>query len=85
MDSLEASRLMAGMIPRLDRSFTDGQQKTWETFKLLMGEGYSPAEIYDLHRLKRDLQVALEHPVPVDGDRETKKILTKLEILVKKA
>lgn len=84
MDSMEASRLMAGMIPRLDRSFTDGQQKTWETFKLLMGEGYSPAEIYDLHRLKRDLQVALDHPVPADGARETEKILTKLEILVKK-
>jgi len=85
MDSLEASRLMAGMIPRLDRSFTDGQQKTWETFKLLMGEGYSPAEIYDLHRLKRDLQVALEHPGSPDGVRETENILTNLEILVKKA
>ena len=85
MDSLEASRLMAGMIPRLDRSFTDGQQKTWETFKLLMGEDYSPAEIYDLHRLKRDLQVALEHPASAEGDRKTEKILTKLEILVKKA
>jgi radical SAM superfamily enzyme YgiQ (UPF0313 family) len=60
MDSATASRLMTKMIGLLDHAFTDGQQKTWETFKLLLGEGYSPEEIYKLHRLKRDLQVAIE-------------------------
>ncbi|NNG06333.1 MAG: radical SAM protein, partial [Desulfobacteraceae bacterium] len=60
MDSAMASHLMAKMIGLLDHAFTDGQQKTWETFKLLLGEGYSPEEIFELHRLKRDLQVAME-------------------------
>jgi radical SAM superfamily enzyme YgiQ (UPF0313 family) len=82
MDSLEASRLMAGMIPRLEQSFTDGQQKTWEAFKLLRGEGYTPEEIHDLHRLKRDLQVTLDDPA---AGSETEKILSELEKRVKKA
>lgn len=64
MDSAVASRLMAKMIGLLDHAFTDGQQKTWETFKLLLGEGYSPEEIYELHLLKRDLQVALDGSGP---------------------
>ncbi len=85
MDSLEASRLMAGMIPRLTGSFTDGQQKTWESFKLLRGEGYSPDEIHALHRLKRDLQIAQDHPVAAEREQATEKTLAKLEKLVKKA
>ncbi len=64
MDSATASRLMTRMIGLVDHAFTDGQQKTWETFKLLLGEGYSPEEIYELHRLKRDLQVALDGSGP---------------------
>ena len=84
MDSVEASRLMAGMVPRLDRAFTDGQQKTWEAFKLLTGEGYSPAEVYDLHRLKRDLQVTLDSAPTENRDRERDKILRNLESLIKK-
>ncbi|MBN1101781.1 MAG: radical SAM protein [Deltaproteobacteria bacterium] len=60
MDAVKASRLMAGMIRLLPRAYTDGQQKTWETFKLLFGEGYEPEEILDLHRLKRELQLAVE-------------------------
>jgi anaerobic magnesium-protoporphyrin IX monomethyl ester cyclase len=64
MDSAMASHLMAKMIGLLDHAFTDGQQKTWETFKLLLGEGYSPEEIFQLHRLKRDLQVAIERTTP---------------------
>ena len=60
MDAVQASRLMANMIPALPDAFTDGLQKTWETFKLLRGEGFGPQEIYRLHRLKRDLQTTLE-------------------------
>jgi p-methyltransferase len=56
MDSAMASRLMTKMIGLLDHAFTDGQQKTWETFKLLLG--------FELHRLKRDLQVAMEGSEP---------------------
>lgn len=83
MDSVEASRLMAGMTGLLDRAFTDGEQKTWETFKLLRGEGYSSEEIYELHRLKRDLQVAIEdHPVREETPL-VDEILNKLEARVK--
>lgn len=64
MDAATASRLMAEMIGLLDHAFTDGQQKTWETFKLLLGEGHSPEEIFELHRLKRNLQIALESSTP---------------------
>jgi radical SAM superfamily enzyme YgiQ (UPF0313 family) len=67
MDAVEASRLMARMIPLIDRAFTDGQQKTWETFKLLRGEGYTAAAVFELHRLKRDLQLALDSGEPVEG------------------
>ncbi|MBN1105643.1 MAG: radical SAM protein [Deltaproteobacteria bacterium] len=72
MDAVEASRLMAGMIRRVERAYTDGQQKTWETFKLLRGEGYSGEEILELHRLKRDLQTALSPSEK--GEEETPEI-----------
>jgi radical SAM superfamily enzyme YgiQ (UPF0313 family) len=55
MGAAEASEIMSGMITLLENSFTDGQQKTWETFKLLLGEGYSPQGILELHRQKRAL------------------------------
>lgn len=77
MDAAEASRLMAGMIRLLPHAFTDGQQKTWETFKLLLGEGYSPDEIYGLHRLKRDLQIAIEDFG--ENSLEVKAVLDQLE------
>lgn len=60
MDSVEASHLMSQMISLVPKGFTDGQQNTWETYKILRGEGYSREEIYDLHRLKRELQLALQ-------------------------
>ena len=60
MDSVTASELMSQMIEFLPHAFTDGQQKTWETFKLLRGEGYSIKEIHALHHLKRKLQLILD-------------------------
>ena len=33
------------MIRALPDACTDGLQKTWETFKLLRGEGYDPQEV----------------------------------------
>ena len=67
MDAEGASSLMSRMIPLIDHAFTDGQQKTWETFKLLRGEGYSAEAIHELHRLKRALQLALDRGEPVEG------------------
>ena len=79
MDAVAASQLMAKMILLLEHAFTDGQQKTWETFKLLLGEGYSPEEIYELHRLKRDLQVALEGSSDHTASPAVEEILQKME------
>jgi len=96
MDSATASRLMAEMIGLLDHAFTDGQQKTWETFKLLLGEGYSPEEIFELHRLKRDLQVEIEKSTPTPTlprqgggssgamGQEIEDILTRMESKIRK-
>jgi len=64
MDSVEASQLMTQMLKRIDHGFTDGQTSIWETFKLLRAEGYGPVEIFDLFRLKRELQLALEQSLP---------------------
>ncbi|MBW1799466.1 MAG: radical SAM protein, partial [Deltaproteobacteria bacterium] len=83
MDAVEASELMTGMIRQCEHAFTDGQQKTWETFKLLKGEGYPAGEILELHRLKRALQLALEnssagsHPSP-----EVDSILDRMEGII---
>ena len=40
---------------------TDGQQNTWETYKILRGEGYSQSDIAKLHRLKRELQLDIQN------------------------
>jgi p-methyltransferase len=83
MDSLEASRLMAEMITLIENAYTDGQQKTWETFKLLRGEGYSPDEILRLHRLKRHLQIAISRNKVESPDREVDGILDRMEEIIR--
>lgn len=85
MDSVEASRLMSHMLERIDRSFTDGQAYVEEIYKLLRGEGYSPAEISELFSLKRRLQLAIKNSQS-DKERPSQKveqILTNLEALVR--
>lgn len=84
MDSVEASANMAQMISLIPESFTDGQQNTWETYKVLRGEGYSREEILSLHRLKRDLYMAVTEKGPEkDYPSTQKEILGKLESIVK--
>jgi len=83
MDSVEASRLMTEMIGLIDQGFTDGQQKTWETFKLLRGEGYSTEDILRLHRLKRDLQVVQDGKTGEALDREVSAILDGMEAVMR--
>lgn len=58
MDAVEASQLMSEMVTMIETGFTDGQQNPWETYKILRGEGYSREEIFRLHQLKRELQLA---------------------------
>jgi hypothetical protein len=87
MDAIEASGLMAKMVGLLDRAYTDGQQMTWETFQLLLGEGYSPEEIFELHNLKRDLQLALKasNSTSVSRTKEgvVEEILKKIENILR--
>lgn len=59
MDSAEASGLMVEMVDRVENGFHEPQVSVWETFRLLRGEDYTPAEIYELLKLKRELQLCL--------------------------
>ena len=84
MDSVEASRLMSHMLERIDRSFTDGQAYVEEIYKLLRGEGYPPAEILELFRLKRELQLSIKE-ASADGPstQEIERILSNLQVVVR--
>jgi radical SAM superfamily enzyme YgiQ (UPF0313 family) len=73
MDSVEAARLMSCMVSLIESGFTDGQQNTWETYKILRGEGYSQSDIAKLHRLKRELQLGIQNSgddgtLPIRGE-----------------
>jgi len=83
MDSVEASRLMARMPERIDRSFTDGLAYVEEIYKLLRGEGYSPAEIKELFRLKRALQLSIKGDRSDEANPESEAILSMLETRVR--
>ena len=82
MDSVEASELMAQMVFRIPHSYTDGQSYVEEIYKLLRGEGYSPEEILELFRLKRQLQVTMEAGDHVNSEG-IGGILKRLQSLVK--
>lgn len=84
MDSVEASRLMFHMLERIDKSFTDGQAYVEEIYKLLRGEGYSPAEILELFRLKRGLQLSIKNSRANEpSSQEVHHILASLEALIR--
>jgi anaerobic magnesium-protoporphyrin IX monomethyl ester cyclase len=84
MDSVEASRLMSHMLKRIDRSFTDGQAYVEEIYKLLRGEGYSPKEIKELFRLKRDLRLAIKRgSANRQSSNEIERILSDLQVVVR--
>ncbi|MFC1821964.1 B12-binding domain-containing radical SAM protein [Thermodesulfobacteriota bacterium] len=80
MDAVRASELMLQMIGRIPRSYTNGLMLNWETLILLRGEGYHPDEIFDLFRLKRELQLTLDrHANDSDAQVEVDRILGELE------
>jgi len=84
MDSVEASLLMSHMLERIDKSFTDGQAYVEEIYKLLRGEGYSPAEILELFKLKRELQLSIkEASVNGQSSNEIERILSDLQVVVR--
>lgn len=83
MDSLEASNLMSQMPRLIPRSYTDGQNYVEEIYKFLRGEGYSPDEILELFKLKRELQMEIEASAdPESGPTTVNQILERLESLV---
>ncbi|MBW1768535.1 MAG: radical SAM protein [Deltaproteobacteria bacterium] len=55
MNAVEASILMSQMIKRIPTSYTDGQTSIEEINKLLLGKGYSHAQIRELFAHKREL------------------------------
>jgi len=83
MDAVEASHLMSQMIHQIHQGFTDGQTYIEEIYKLLRGEGYSPQQILDLFRLKRELQLTIRE---LDSARpytqETEEIFKQLEAII---
>ncbi|MFH1491689.1 MAG: radical SAM protein, partial [Pseudomonadota bacterium] len=83
MDSVEAARLMSRMPALIATGFTDGQQNTWETYKILRGEAYSRREIAELQRLKRELQLDIQNSGD-DGNFSTrgKAILNEIEAVM---
>ena len=84
MNSIDASYLISQMVPMVENSFTDGQQNSWETYKLLRGEGYSRDEIFQLHKLKREMQLAVQESRPeAKYFPGAENLLDKLEALIK--
>lgn len=79
MDSIQASELMSRMPGLIDKGFTDGQQNTWETYKLLRGEGYSRDKIHALFRLKRELYLALKRSGETGKSSRIEEILNQFE------
>jgi anaerobic magnesium-protoporphyrin IX monomethyl ester cyclase len=72
MDSAQASALMVEMVDRVESGFHEPQVSVWETFRLLRGEDYTPEEIYELLKLKRDLRICLagrkeDEPLPPEA------------------
>jgi len=72
------------MLERIDSSLTDGQAYVEEIYKLLRGEGYSPKEIKELFRLKRELQLSIKNSRANEpSSREIEGILSDLQVVVK--
>ncbi len=84
MDSVNASYLISQMVPMIENSFTDGQQNAWETYKLLRGEGYSRDDIFQLHKLKREIHLAVQGLKPgLKNLTGVESLLDKLGTLIK--
>ena len=83
MDATEASRLMGRMNEMIDGGFSNGLMGNWETFKLLLVEGHHTDEIFQLFRLKRDLQLALKKSSASDSfSPDVERILRQFEEMV---
>ena len=86
IDAAEASAFYAHILANVTEAVTDGLSSTWETYKLLRGDGYPRKTIYELFSLNNQLnRLRLKRG---DGwnphSREANGILKSLEALIDK-
>jgi anaerobic magnesium-protoporphyrin IX monomethyl ester cyclase len=83
MDAVEASHLMAQMLIRIPKGFADGLANIEEVYRLLRGKDYSPEKIWEIFRLKRELQLSgKELPLAKPFSPEVIRLLEDLKALI---
>jgi p-methyltransferase len=84
MDAAEASARYAHILSNVTGAVTDGLTSTWETYKLLRGEGYPRKTIYELFSLNNELnRLRLRRGHDWDPhSREADDILKRFEALI---
>jgi p-methyltransferase len=83
MDAVEASRLMSQMPIRIPKGFADGLANIEEIYRLLRGKEYAPETIWEIFRLKRELQLSgKKSPLAKPFSLEMIKILQDLKALI---
>lgn len=83
MDAVEASHLMSQMLIRIPKGFADGLANIEEIYRLLRGKGYSPEKIWEMFRLKRELQLSCkELPLAKPFSPEVIRLLEDLKALI---
>jgi len=83
MDAVQASHLMSQMPIRIPKGFADGVANIEEIYRLLRGKGYAPEKIWEIFRLKRELQLSgKESPLAKPFSLEVRKLLENLRSLI---
>jgi anaerobic magnesium-protoporphyrin IX monomethyl ester cyclase len=84
MDAAEASGYYGHVLANVNEAVTDGLSSTWETYKLLRGEGYPRKTVYELfvlsNRLNRLRLKGGQRWNPHSGEAE--EILRRVETLI---
>ena len=84
MDAAEASAYYGHILANVTEAVTDGLSSTWETYKLLRGEGYPRKTVYELFMLSNQLnRLRLKRGQSWNPhSREAEGILRRLEALM---
>jgi anaerobic magnesium-protoporphyrin IX monomethyl ester cyclase len=83
MDAVEASHLMSQMLIHIPKGFADGLANIEEIYRLLRGDGYAPEKIWEIFRLKRELQLSgKELPVAQPFSVEVIRLLEDIRALI---
>jgi radical SAM superfamily enzyme YgiQ (UPF0313 family) len=84
MDAAEASAFYAPFLTNVTQAVTDGLSSTWETYKVLRGEGFPRETIYELFTLSNQLnrlRVQRDHRWDPHS-KEADAILKRIEALI---